>query len=657
MVELKRTLCNRDCPDVCSIVATIDDGRVIKLQGDKQHPITQGFLCRRTSQYLELQYSPERLTTPLIRRNGALVPTTWDEALDFVADRLLAIKRESGPAAIFHYRSAGAMGYVKEVTSYLFELFGPVTTKNGDICSGAGEWAQQADFGDFECNDPRDLVNARHVILWGRNVYVSWPHSLPVLRDAKASGTELVLVDPVHHRSRELCDRFWQPRPGGDVALAMATARVLFERGWLHPDAARWCDHLDEFRAVVERRSIAQWCEAADVPADAADDLARRLHDGPTTILVGWGMGRRLNGAGIVRALDALGAITGNIGIPGAGVSFEAKRRRPFESFLRGTAPRFIPEPLFGPGILEASDPPIRAVWITAGNPVAMLPDSAASARALETRELVVVVDSFLTDTAERAHVVLPTTTLLEDDDLLGSYGHHHIGVSKPVVPRPPNVRSDLEIMQALASRLGLADQLAGDARSWKRRLLGKLEAAGITLEKLEQDGFVEHPFARGPAFAQRTFATASGRASLMTELPPSSAVPDAQFPMFLLSLSTDRSQASQWARPLDGPLDVTVHPDSAAGIPHGGLGWLESAIGSLEVRVLHDPRQRRDVALVPKGGRFRAGRCANALIRARLSDHGGGAALSDELVRLVPRTNHARAVSVNPPGGDPSRQ
>ncbi|MGE0548154.1 MAG: molybdopterin-dependent oxidoreductase [Kofleriaceae bacterium] len=637
MVELKKTLCNRDCPDVCSIVATVDNGRVIKLQGDKQHPITQGFLCRRTSQFLELQYSPDRLTTPLIRRGDGLVPTTWDEALDFVAERLLAIRRESGPAAIFHYRSAGAMGYVKEVTSYLFELFGPVTTKSGDICTGAGEWAQQADFGDFEATDPRDLRNAKHVILWGRNVYVSWPHSLPILREAKAAGSGMVLVDPVHHRSADLCDRFWQPRPGGDFALAMATARLLFERGWLHSDAARWCDQLDEFRALVYQRTVAEWCATADVSLDAADDLARRLHDGPTTILVGWGMGRRLNGAGIVRALDALGAITGNIGIPGAGVSFEAKRRRPFGSFVRGTAPRLIPEPLFGEAILAASDPPIRAVWITAGNPVAMLPDSATNARALETRELVVVVDSFLTDTAERAHVVFPTTTLLEDDDLLGSYGHHHVGVSTPVVPPPPDVRSDLEIMQALASRLGLAEQLAGDARTWKRRLLGKLEANGITLEMLEARGFVEHPFARGPAFPDRTFATASGRASLITELPPAPAIPTAEFPMFLLSLSTDRSQASQWARPLEGPLDVTVHPDSAAGIPHGGIARLESAISSLEVRVLHDPAQRRDVAVVPKGGRFRAGRCANALIRARLSDHGGGAALADELVRVVP--------------------
>ena len=638
MAELKKTLCNRDCPDVCSIVATVEDGRVTRLQGDKAHPITQGFLCHRTSQFLKRQYAPDRLTTPLIRRGGTLQPATWDEALDLIAERLTTIKRESGPAAILHYRSAGGMGIVKHVTSYLFERFGPVTEKQGDICSGAGEWAQNTDFGDFEASDPSDLLAARQIIVWGRNVYVSWPHSIPVLRAARARGAGIALVDPVHHRTAELSDRYWQPRPGGDFALAMATALVVFERGWIHHDAARWCDHLDEFRALAGSQSLAAWCRDADVAEAAAEDLAARLHAGPTTILVGWGMGRRGNGAAIVRALDALGAITGNVGVPGGSVSFEAKRRRPFDlSFLSGTAPRRVREPLLGQDILAAADPPIRAVWVTAGNPVAMLPDSATIARALASRELVVVVDAFVTDTAELAHVVLPTTTLLEDDDVLGSYGHHHIGVSTPVVPRPDNVRSDLEIMQALAARLGLGDALAGDARAWKRRVLGPaLAQRGVTLERLEAEGPINNPMLGAIAFADRQFATPSGRANLMTELPPAPAVPGRQFPLVLMSLSTDKAQASQWARPLDGPLEVTVHPDAAGGIRHGGLARLESVIGSIAVRVCHDPMQRRDVAIIPKGGRFHAGLCANALIRARLSDHGEGAAL-DEHVRLVP--------------------
>ncbi len=637
-IELRKTMCNRDCPDACSIVATVEDGRITKLQGDKDHPVTQGFLCRRTSQYLDRHYSPERLTSPLLRKDGVLVPVTWDEALDFIAEKLVAIREESGPAAIFHYRSAGGMGIVKSVTSYFFELFGPVTDRRGDICSGAGEWAQIEDFGDYEASAPQDLANAKQIIVWGRNIYVSWTHALPALKAARARGAGVMLVDPVHHRTVDLCDRYVQPRPGGDFALAMAVARVVIERGWMHEDARSWCDHLDEFRALVMREPLAAWCSEADVDEDTAVEIARRLHDGPTTILVGWGMGRRNNGAGIVRALDALGAITGNIGIAGGGVSFEAKRRRPFDtSFVKGTAPRTISEIQLGRGILEATDPPIRAVWITAGNPVVMLPDSATTARALETRELVVVVDHVLTDTAERAHVVLPTTTLLEDDDVIGSYGHHVIGVSRPVVPRHESVRSDLEIVQMLAARVGLGEAIAGDARAWKRRVLAPMEERGITLEQLEEQGPTTHPLVGAIAFEGRTFATPSGRVNLLTAPASAPAVPTPELPLFLMSLSTDRAQASQWVRPLHGPLEVTVHPDAANGVEHGALARLESAIGSIEVRVLHDDKQRRDVAIVPKGGRYKLGQCANALIRDRVTDHGEGAALGDELVRIAP--------------------
>lgn len=639
-VEIKKTMCNRDCPDVCGIVATVEDGRITKIQGDKDHPVTQGFLCPRTSQYLKRQYSPERLTTPLVRRDGTLVPASWDEALDFVAEKLLAIRAESGPAAIFHYRSAGAMGFVKHVTSYFFELFGPVTDRRGDICTGAGEWAQIEDFGDYEANDPEDLTNAKQILIWGRNIYVSWIHLTPQIRAAKARGAEVTLIDPVHHRTAELCDQVWQPRPGGDFALALATAHVLFERGWTHPDAARWCDHLDGFRALAMSRSVAAWCEEADIPTAAAEDLARRLHAGPATILVGWGMGRRGNGAAIVRALDALGAITGNVGIPGGAVSFEAKRRRAMDlSFLSGKAPRHIHETLMGHDILAAQDPPIRAVWITAGNPVVMQPDSATTARALETRELTVVVDAFLTDTAQCAHVVLPTTTMLEDDDVLGSYGHHYIGVSQPVVPRPAYARSDLEIIQALAARVGLGEALAGDARAWKRRILaGTLAPRGITLERLEAEGVVKSPIVGEIAFAGRAFATPTGRANLVTEPGPPPTRPTAAYPLVLLSVSTEKAQASQWTRPLPGELVVTVHPDAANGLPDGAPARLESAVSALDVIVRHDPAQRRDVALVAKGGGFRAGKCANALIGARLTDHGEGAGLHDELVRITVR-------------------
>lgn len=640
MREIKKTVCNRDCPDVCSIVATVEDGRVVRIRGDREHPVTRGFLCYRTSLFLSTQYSAERVTQPLVRKNGHFHPVGWDEALDLAAERLTAIRRESGPASIFHYRSGGSLGLLKHLSDYFFELFGPVTVKRGDICSGAGDAAQMLDFGEEDSHDVFDLLNSKNILLWGKNVFTSSPHLVPILKDAKARGSHLVLLDPVHHKTATLCEKYVQLRPGSDFDLAMAVARILFEQGWVDAEAPSYCDHLEEFRALAHRRSVREWCERADVsPADAHDLAERFGPEKPTSILVGWGMGRRINGAGIVRALDALSAVSGNIGVPGGGVSFYFKRRGAFDvSFVRGkpVAPRTLCEPLFGPEILRASEPPIRAVWVTAGNPVTMLPESETSARALRSREFVVVVDSFMTDTARLAHLVLPTTTLLEADDLLGSYGHHWIGVARPVIPPPEGVKSDLEIVQQLAKRVGLEEKLAGDAREWKRRLIEKkLGPHGVTLETLEE-GPIRNPIPSKVLFADRRFPTSTGRVNLVTEAPPSEGdVPD--YPLFLMTLSTEKAQSSQWAVAPDEFVPACIHPESAGGIPDGAVCRLESRISSMTVRLAYDPCQRKDVAILPKGGHLSKGHCANALLKARTTDLGDGGALYDERVRLVP--------------------
>lgn len=642
MPELRKTTCNRDCPDACSIVATVEDGKVVRLGGDPEHPITRGFLCYRTSHFLEQQYSPQRLTAPLLRDpgTGRLEEVSWERALDFAAAELLRIRAESGPSAIFHYRSGGTLGLLGSVADLFFEKFGPTTSKRGDICSGAGDAAQIEDFGVEDSSDVHDLLNARHILLWGKNVFVSSPHLIPILREARERGAELVLIDPAHHKTASLCSRFIQPRPGGDFALAMAVAQRLFDNGWIDPEAGSYCDHLDAFQALARSRTLASWSKEADVTPAEVEDLARRLGvERPCAIQVGWGMGRRWNGAAVVRALDALCAISGNLGVSGGGVSFYYKRRGAFDtSFVRGLAPRTVCEPLFGREILEMKDPPIRAVWITAGNPVAMLPESLTTVEALRTRELVIVADSWLSDTAELATLVLPTPTLLEADDVLGAYGHHYLGVARPVVPPPPGVKSDLEILQGLAERVGLADELAGSARDWKRRIVEpKLGPHGVTLETLEA-GPVKSPVAAQILFQDRKFATPSGRVNLVREpSPPAPFSSTGDYPLTLLSVSTEKSQSSQWPRLPSGPAVVTLHPDAAAGLADGALARLESRIAGITVRVRHDPAQRRDVALMAKGGHLRDGRCANALIGAALTDRGEGGALYDEPVRVVP--------------------
>jgi anaerobic selenocysteine-containing dehydrogenase len=635
-----KTSCNRDCPDACGIVATVEDGRVVRIQGDPEHPVTRGFLCYRTSRFLERQYDPERLTAPLIRDGDEFRSATWDEALALIAKTMLRIRDESGPAAILNYRCGGSLGMMKHVTDYFFEKFGPVTVKSGDICSGAGDAANIADFGLSDSHDLFDLLHSRTIVMWGKNPYVSNVHLLPVLRAARERGARLVQIDPVHHRAADLADLYLQPRPGGDIALALGLLRRIFERGATDPDAASYCDNVERLEARCRQRTVEAWAELAGVNAADIERLADVYLAGPSAILVGWGMQRRTNGAATVRVIDALGALSGNLGVPGGGVSFYFARRGAFDhSFIGGleAAPRSIPEPLLGPGILAATDPPIRMVWVSNANPVAMLPESTTVARALESRDLTVVVDSFLTDSARCAHVVLPTTTMLEDDDLVGAYGHHWLGNLQPVVPPPAGVKTDYEIAQALAVPLGLGEEFEATPRQWKRRMLSRVADRGASLDRLER-GAVRNPLVPEVLFTERRFPTPSGKVDLVHDLDPEPPRPTRERPLLLMALSTEKAQSAQWpSRKQVGPADVTVHPDAAPGMKPGQVVRLESELGSIEVRLVLDARQRRDVALMHKGGWLHAGRCANALIPARTTDAGGGAAYHDTPVRLIP--------------------
>jgi anaerobic selenocysteine-containing dehydrogenase len=597
-VELRKTACNRDCPDACGLVAEVEEGRVTALRGDRDHPVTRGFLCLRTSRY----------------------------------------------PAIFHYRSGGSLGILKHLTDLFFDRFGPCVQKRGDICSGAGEAAQVEDFGVCDSNAQTDLRNSRHILLWGKNPAVSSVHLVPLLRECRQAGAKVTLVDPVHQKSAALADRVLQPAPGRDLELAMGVAHVLISAQNTDPNAPDFCEGLEGFQQLARQRSAAEWAGACGLSVEDLRHLASTLVDGPTAILVGWGLQRRLRGAATVRALDALSAISGNLFRPGGGCSFYFRRRRPFSAFeFELRAPRWIREPCFAEDLL-AADPPIRLCWITAGNPVAMLPDSQNVARALDRTEFVVVADCLRTETVEHADLVLPVPSLLEDDDLLGSYGHHGIVESRPVVEPPPGVMHEAELFQELARRLSV-DFPMGSIDSLKQQALADVAEMGAGLEDLRKSGgFLQSPLARDVLFTEGRVETPSGRVRLLQEVPepPQLAAPPARAgesgPLWLFSNSTEKSQASVWVG--DGPGDhitVVVGANVLPGSADGCLVRVRSATGEIAAVLRRDPRQRDDVAIVPKGGSLRSGQAANALVAARPTDMGLGAAYLDCLVRIGP--------------------
>jgi anaerobic selenocysteine-containing dehydrogenase len=642
MSHTVRTACTRDCPDACQILATVEDGKITKLKGDPAHPITRGFLCYRTDHYLERQqYSPERLTRPLIRKNGVLEPASWDEALDLVAQKLREAKAQHGAESVFHYQSGGSLGMMKQLNRHFFEHFGPVTQKLGDICSGAGDAAQLTDMGREDAHDLDDLQNSRAIVLWGKNVSETGVHLIPHLKAARARGVPIIQIDPVHNaQTLKLSDRHYAPAPGSDGFLALGVARVLLDEGWADPDAASWCDHFEEFTALARRHSVEEWAALSDLRVADVRAIAELYgRNKPAALFVGWGLARRIHGSATVRLLDALGALSGNLGRPGGGVSYYFQRRGGFDSsFIRkpeNEGARGLWEALLGEELLRAN-PRVRVAVLDNGNPVSQLPDSKKVAQGLSSVDFLVVLDPFLTDTAELAHVVLPTTTMLEEHDVVGAYGHHYVQLAQPVVAPPEGVLSDLAIYQALADRLGFGEAMKGSAESWIERFLAPMAKHGVTREALLKTG-LRKPEAPRVLYEDRRFPTPTGRFQLITEFADAPPALEAGYPLHLLSISTYRNQSSQIPQADQRePPPITLHPDAAPGHEDGSLARLVSPIGAVTVRLRFDPKQRRDVVIYSKGRWGKLGG-PNSLIRARMTDAGGGAAYYDQGVRIEP--------------------
>jgi anaerobic selenocysteine-containing dehydrogenase len=655
MTEKIYTSCTLDCPDGCGIIAHVDKGRVVKLEGHPDHEFTRGYLCAKTYRFPRRLYSPDRQLHPLKRRDGTIgspwTRISWDEALDLVATNIRRCREESGPLSIMHYQRTGSWGATKKLTHRFWNLLGGVTTPRGSLCSGAARAGQKLDFGIRLGHDPSDIVNSKLVLLWGRNPLATNLHLVPLLKAVSESGGRVVLIDPVKSESATICDQHIQPRVATDASFALALAKIVLEEGL--EDKRFIAEHTEgfgRFEALLAAHTLESLSERCGVEIDVLRALAREYATTkPTSIQIGWGLNKYKSSAEIFRCVDALGALCGQIGIPGGGVTHGYDTQRLFDKHIeasdRATNQRSIPEPLLGRGLLEATDPPVRMMFVNGGNPVNQSPNSNLVAKAMGQLEFVVVVDSFLTDTTDYAHVFLPTTTFLEEEDALVSWGHNILGGVNPAISPVGESRSDLWIVQQLADRLGIGSEMAGTPREWLRRIMSPMEENGVTIDSLMERP-IRCPVAPMVPFADMKFPTASGRYEFVAEVE----LEQRQDPRFPLTLVTNFSK--KW---LLSQMTEAEHPKLASvrigaewadrnGIKNGQKMRLRSPVGALVVEVQVDPRVGRDMVIMAVGTWMKRGGGANVLTEDIMSNFGEMAAYGETRVILETVENSMQA-------------
>jgi anaerobic selenocysteine-containing dehydrogenase len=640
------TTCTRDCPDTCAVVAQVENGRVVKLAGDPAHPLTQGFLCRKTYQYPQRVYSPRRILHPLKRTEGGWQRIAWDEALDTLAERMTVLKAQYGTLAVLHYQSAGSMGLLKSLNSRFFNLWGGVTETTGSLCSGAGIAGQLQSYGAVRRHAPHDLLNSRTILIWGRNPLVTNIHMLPLLKAARERGATVVVIDPRRSETVKYADLHVPVQPGGDAYLAVGMAQSLLRQGLLDRDfVAAATANFDAFESLLQGIDRQTICARTGLSLEVIDRLAHLYGtQKPASIHLGMGPQRWMAGAEVFQCIDALAALTGNIGVPGSGVNYASRLPGLLDlSWLaeqQATAKRFVLRPRIGQDLLEARDPPLRLAWISGANPVAQALHSDMVGRALAGLDCCVVSDIYMTDTAQYAHLFLPTTTFLEEEDLVVTdWWHSYLGYVRPAIPPCGEARSDLVILQGLADRLGFGDEMAGSPGEWISRLIAPLHGYGITLERLRAEGWVLNPLAEEVPFADRRFFTKSQKFEFLTAW-SEAFQPTADYPLYLITGKTNTRLNSQV---LDKERDrlphVWVHPQvlAEAGLYAGEVALVESPYGRMRAHVHADPQQRRDTLFAEQGTWLSAGGTPNQLTGNVISHHGKLGAYNHVSVRLGP--------------------
>jgi anaerobic selenocysteine-containing dehydrogenase len=471
-VETIRVVCAHDCPDMCSLLAHVEDGHVVRIEGDPDQPFTAGFACAKVNRDAELVHSPQRLTTPL-RRTGAkgegmFAPITWDAALDEITSRWKSIIAESGPLALLGYCYSSHQGLMNRgLPNGLFHAMGTSRMWAGTVCDSCMEAAWDATVGPIGGADPESVVESDLVICWGADLFATNVHFWAKLEEVRKRGVPFVVIDPRRTRSAQNADWHIPIRIGTDAALALGIMHVLARDDLCDRDyIARHTLGFDRVeREVLPRFAPDRVAAITGVSAADVERLAAMYGAAKKSLIrLGWGMTRFTYGGQALRSVALLPGVTGSYGRYGGGAlngtnaSFELN----YDAVRKPSGPattRTINHNRLGEALLELNDPPIRALFIAANNPAVTCPNTTKTRRGLAREDLFTVVhDPFLTMTARYADIVLPAATYLETEDFFRAYGTYYMQYSPRAVPPQGEAWSNLKLAQELAARMAVTD-------------------------------------------------------------------------------------------------------------------------------------------------------------------------------------------------------
>jgi anaerobic selenocysteine-containing dehydrogenase len=557
MTSVIRTVCAHDCPDMCSLLAHVENGRLVRIQGDPSQPFTAGFVCAKVNREPELIRSSHRLLRPLRRSGskgaGVFTPVSWDEALDEIGGRWQAIIRENGPLALLGYCYSAHQGqFNRWLLMALFHALGTTRLIPGTVCDTCADAAWEATLGPVGGADPESVIHSDLVVAWSADLVTTNVHFWAQVQEARQRGAMLIAVDPRRSRTAGQADWHIAPRIGSDAALALGLMHVLARDGLCDREyLARKTVGFDRLEREVLPRFSPERVEAATGVGRADVERFAHLYGRARSsfIRMGWGMSRSAQGGQAIRAVALLPGVTGAYARPGGGALLSTS---PAFTFNYGaircpsgpTATRSVNHSRLGEALLHLTDPPIRGLFVASNNPAVTCPDASTVRRGLSRADLFTVVHApFMSDTARYADLVLPAAMYLESEDFYRAYGSYYMQFGPQAVQPPGEAWSNRRLAQELASRLGVRDAVFSMTTDELIRTLFH-DAAG-PVARVDPDAMrTAGPVKITPYPNGQTFATPSGKlefSSAALEAQGLSGIPD------WVQDATEAADARRW--------------------------------------------------------------------------------------------------------------
>ena len=643
------------------MLAQVEGGRVVRIQGDHANPLTAGFACAKVNRDHELVHSPRRLATPLRRigpkGEGKFAPMTWDEALDEIVARWKAIMAQSGPLALLGYAYSAHQGQMNRgLVNGLFHALGTSRLQGGTVCDTCCETAWDLTVGPVGGADPESITQSDLIVSWGADLMATNVHLWAKVEEARKKGVQVIVIDPRRSRTAQRADWHIPIRIGTDAALALGVMHILVrdslcDEGYL----ASHTVGFDRVKAeILPRFAPPRVAEITGLSeADVERFAAMYGRAKASFIRLGEGMTRLARGGQALRAVALLPGVTGAYGRPGGGALLltAASCDLNYNAIRKPSGPaatRLVNHLRLGEALLEMTDPPIRGLFIASNNPAVTNPDAGKIRRGLAREDLFTVVhDPFLSVTARYADIVLPAATYLETEDFYRAYGAYYMQYGHRAVAPFGQARSNLEVAQALAARLGLHDPVF---RMSQDQMLQELfRGATGTVAHVDPKSIRDAgPINIAPKGGQQ-FRTASGKLEFYSQtmakqgLPP---MPDwqpdpqevadaARWPLRLLTApgyfqSHTAYSPVAFLREREGAPCCILHPDDARarGLAEGQKVRLFNDRGAVGLVLRISDEVQPGVALVPgqRPDEEAVSGTINMLCSDRYTDMGEGA-------------------------------